>query len=93
MYDFTVGDELTDITLIVEEKELHVHKAILATASTVFKRMFTAEFREKYSNEVNLPQKKYKHILTMLTVIYPNFSIDLDGDFIFLLIKMTRLIY
>lgn len=28
-YDFTLGDELADITLVVQDKELHVHKAIL----------------------------------------------------------------
>ena len=27
--DFTVSDDLSDIILVVEEKELHVHKSIL----------------------------------------------------------------
>ncbi len=28
-YDYEVGDELSDMKLIVENKTLHVHKAIL----------------------------------------------------------------
>ena len=28
-YDFNVGDELSDVTLVVEDHELLVHKAIL----------------------------------------------------------------
>ena len=28
-YDFETGDELSDIQLIVQEKIIHVHKAIL----------------------------------------------------------------
>jgi hypothetical protein len=29
-YDFEVGDEFSDLKLIVENKVLHVHKAILS---------------------------------------------------------------
>ena len=28
-YDFTVGDEYSDIILVVEDEELHVHKSIV----------------------------------------------------------------
>lgn len=35
-YDFEVGDEFSDIKLIVENKTLHVHKAILSKFKNLF---------------------------------------------------------
>ena len=37
-YDFEVGDELSDVRLIVEDKLLHVHKAILG--KNIFSLLF-----------------------------------------------------
>ncbi len=34
-YDFEVGDEFSDLKLIVEDKVLHVHKAILSKLNTI----------------------------------------------------------
>jgi hypothetical protein len=35
-YDFDIGDEFSDIKLIVENKTLHVHKAILSKFKIFF---------------------------------------------------------
>jgi len=55
IYDFEIGDELSDVELHVETKVFRVHKAILASASPVFRKMFTADFLERASNRVHLP--------------------------------------
>ena len=52
---FSVPDELTSLTLLVEGQKLYVHKEVLAAWSPVFKSMFTRDFKEKERNEIELP--------------------------------------
>lgn len=52
---FNLPDELTSLTLIVEDQKLYVHKEVLATWSPVFKSMFTRDFKEKVKDEIELP--------------------------------------
>jgi hypothetical protein len=73
-YDFEIGDEFSDLKLIVENKIFHVHKAILTTSSPVFKRMFCLQFKESLDNQVTLPQKKVEDILELLKYLYPTFE-------------------
>lgn len=79
-YDFEKGDELSDVKILVENKYLWAHKAILATASPVFKSMFTLGFKENQTGELLLPGKRYDDILELLKTIYPNFSKNIDGN-------------
>lgn len=44
---FPHDPEVTDFTLIVEGRKLHVLKGVLIDASKVFRRMLTGEFKEK----------------------------------------------
>nr|KAG5704832.1 hypothetical protein BaRGS_001303 [Batillaria attramentaria] len=68
---FSVADELTDVVLEVEGKELHVNRAVLAHYSPVFSRMFFGDFKEKDQTKVTLPGKSYVHFTTFLQVMYP----------------------
>ena len=62
---------MSDVILVVEESEFHVHKVILAMCSPVFERMFTSDFKEKEAQRIPLPEKKSEDIKEMLLVLYP----------------------
>jgi hypothetical protein len=70
-FDFTEKTWKDDFVLIVENKRLHVAKAILAYASPVFDAMFQTEFKEKNSSELELPEKKVEDLQHFLRCIYP----------------------
>lgn len=59
---------------MVEDKKLHVHRAVLALCSPVFEKMFTSEFQEKGKNEISLPGKKGNELIQLLQIIYPSVS-------------------
>ena len=61
----------SDVVLVVEEKELHVHLMILSLASPVFETMFNGSFKESQTKRVTLEGKSFDLIEQMLTVIYP----------------------
>lgn len=69
--DFTLVDELSSLTLIVESQHLHVHKEVLAAWSPVFKSMFTRDFKEKEQKEIELPDKKADEFIELLHCMYP----------------------
>lgn len=68
---FPHDPEVTDFTLIVEGKKLHVVKAVLIDASQVFRRMLTGEFKEKNMSELELPGKKYSSFGLFLRCLFP----------------------
>lgn len=68
---FNLPDELTSLTLIVEDQKLYVHKEVLATWSPVFKSMFTRDFKEKVKDEIELPDKKVDDFVELLHCMYP----------------------
>ena len=55
----------------------------LANASPVFKIMFTSEFKEKTLQSIELPGKKHTENLELLKMIYPIFTQEFDGKFMF----------
>mmetsp|Transcript_30826 Transcript_30826/g.27267 ORF Transcript_30826/g.27267 Transcript_30826/m.27267 type:complete len:163 (-) Transcript_30826:370-858(-) len=46
--------EFSDITLIVEGKEIYCHKAVLSSRSSYFKAMFSHDFKESEKSRVSL---------------------------------------
>ena len=40
--DFSQPWKFSDVVLVVEDKKLHVHRALLALCSPVFEKMFTS---------------------------------------------------
>ncbi|XP_061187122.1 uncharacterized protein LOC133195286 [Saccostrea echinata] len=68
---FPYNPEMTDLTLIVEEKKLYVAKIVLMEASPVFRKMLTDEFKEKNASEIPLPGKEYSSFVLFLRCIFP----------------------
>jgi hypothetical protein len=69
--DFTVPDEMSSVTLVLEGHKLYVHKEILAMWSPVFRSMFTRDFKERDAKEVELPGKKVDDFVELLHCMYP----------------------
>lgn len=69
--DFSNPWEQSDVILLVEEQQFHVHRVILAMSSPVFSRMFASDFKEKSAEEIPLPGKKAVEIREMFLAIYP----------------------
>ena len=70
--DFTQPWKLSDVVLVVEGEEFHVHRAVLTLCSPVFEKMFMFdEFQEKENEEIPFPDKKANEMKELLQVIYP----------------------
>lgn len=69
--DFTVEDEMSSLTLILQEQHLYVHKEVLAAWSPVFRSMFIRDFKEKDQREIELPGKKLDEFVELLHCMYP----------------------
>ena len=67
----------SDIVLLVEEKEIHVHKCILIMQSPVFKAMFEGQFQEARLDKITLKEKAFKSMVKFLQALYPS---SLFGD-------------
>lgn len=87
--DFTKPWQMSDVILVVENSELHVHKVILAMCSPVFERMFTSGFKEKEDDKIPLPEKKSEEIKEMLLVLYP-FAKPITGHNVDFLLSLAR---
>ena len=61
----------SDMVLVVEDQELHVHKWILKSHSPVFKAMFDGHFKEAGQNKVTLKEKKFMSMVQFLRIMYP----------------------
>ncbi|EDO36075.1 predicted protein [Nematostella vectensis] len=61
----------SDLVLVVEEERFHVHRAILAMCSPVFRAMFQSKFKEASLEEIPLPGKKADRIYDFLCMLYP----------------------
>nr|XP_047137405.1 speckle-type POZ protein-like A [Hydra vulgaris] len=61
-----------DLTILVEDEELYVHRFILASCSPVFNVMLESDdFVETNKNVIPLPNKKKENIQEMLNYVYP----------------------
>ena len=62
----------SDMVLVVEDQELHVHKWILKSQSPVFKAMFDGHFQEASQDKITLKEKEYKSMIKFLKALYPS---------------------
>ncbi|GMR35408.1 hypothetical protein PMAYCL1PPCAC_05603, partial [Pristionchus mayeri] len=76
-FDFTSAVASSDTILIVEEKELHVHKQYLSAISTVFRTMFE-DGSSGIGNRYELKGVKYRDFVEFLRWIYPPFVKNFD---------------
>lgn len=82
--DFQSEWNNSDQVLVVQNKELHVHRCMLSLWSPVFDRMFNSNFKEKESRRVELKGKLLTEIEELLHVLYERADIT-DDNFDFLL--------
>ena len=66
----------SDIVLLVEEKEIHVHKCILIMQSPVFKAMFDGHFKEAGQDKITLEEKNFQSMVQFLKALYPPSMIE-----------------
>ncbi|KAK6185045.1 hypothetical protein SNE40_007367 [Patella caerulea] len=71
--DFTLKTEYTDLTLVVEGKQLHTNRYVLITASPVFKVMLTSShFKEASAEKIDLPSESFRDVQLLLKYISPD---------------------
>ena len=62
----------SDMVLVVEDQELHVHKWILKSQSPVLKAMFEGHFQEAGQDKITLKEKKFESMVQFLKILYPS---------------------
>ncbi|XP_025111501.1 BTB and MATH domain-containing protein 38-like [Pomacea canaliculata] len=77
---FQEPSQHSDVTLVVENQKLYVHKALLILHSPVFEKMLTGDFKEKELKEIPLPGKRYSVMVELMKQIYPGDVTDLVKD-------------
>ncbi|KAK5992066.1 hypothetical protein PT974_05463 [Cladobotryum mycophilum] len=60
----------SDLTITCGRKEYHVHKVLLCTRSSFFKRICDGPFKEGLSNTINLPDDDPEAVDSMMCYIY-----------------------
>ncbi|EGT45246.1 hypothetical protein CAEBREN_13284 [Caenorhabditis brenneri] len=63
--------DVTDAILVVEEKKLHVNKALLSCHSDYFKTLFNSDFKEKSMEEIPIEDVKLEDFATVLSLVNP----------------------
>ena len=63
-------NHLTDCTLVVDEREIRAHKAILAARSPVFAAMFEHDCKEKQDSSVEITDMSGEVLEALLRYIY-----------------------
>ena len=61
----------SDLVLIVQDQELHVHRLILTLLSPVFKAMLDGHFKEASEDKITLEGKDLKSIDTFFKSTLP----------------------
>ena len=70
----------SDLVLVVEDKEFHVHRALLAMHSEAFKAMFNEKFKDAEKDRIELKDDNYQAMLLFIKLLYPaNLFDDDDG--------------
>ena len=61
----------SDMVLVVEDQELHVHRSFLTVLSPVFKAMLNGHFKEASEDKITLEGKDLTSMVLFLKVFYP----------------------
>ena len=80
----------SDVVLIVEGQNFHVHRLILTMISPVFSQMFSSESKKKDADKIPLPEKKAAEIREMLMVIYPIFNKPVNDTNLYFLLPLAQ---
>uniref|UniRef100_A0A914Q844 BTB domain-containing protein n=1 Tax=Panagrolaimus davidi TaxID=227884 RepID=A0A914Q844_9BILA len=72
-------DESKDFTIVVEEKEIKVHKSVLRSQSNVFRAMLNSKMKESIENKVEIKDFSFEIVETAVKMIYNcNFETSLS---------------
>ena len=69
----------SDVVLVVQENEFHVHRYMLCLQSPVFKAMFEGNFKDAQQDKIELKDDKYEAMLQFLQLLYPQNMLDEDN--------------
>lgn len=69
----------TDVILVVEDRNIHVNKAVLSQHSPVFDTMFKSQFKESTAKEIPLEDKKAEDVVEFLSCFYPKMKHPVKG--------------
>nr|XP_056720959.1 kelch-like protein 2 [Euleptes europaea] len=64
------NQQLCDVTLVAEGRKFPCHRAILASASLYFRRMFASSFKESWEQEIVLRELSPFSLQTLLDYVY-----------------------
>merc|ERR1712157_431856 len=70
MRDMVNESEFSDVTFIVEDRNIYAHKTILANRCEHFAAMFRSGMRESHETEIPLPNVSYAVFLLVLEYLY-----------------------
>ncbi|XP_062566469.1 BTB and MATH domain-containing protein 36-like [Saccostrea cucullata] len=87
---FREDSGVTDVILMVEDKEIHVTKVILMRSSPVFRAMFTDDFKEKSESRITFPGKSYEDFVLFLRSFYPGEHLELNVSVIERILPLAR---
>ena len=79
----------SDLILQVEDREFHVHRAVLMVCSPVFEAMLSSEFKEKSAKKIPLPGKDATEIEQLLQGIYPDEDLWISKENCLFLLKLS----
>ena len=66
----------TDISIVTENGQLKAHKAVLASCSPVFRRMFFHDMKENESSTVEIDDMSCESCAILLKSIYGNIKLE-----------------
>ena len=79
LWDLFQNKHLSDVTLVVQEKEYYAHKVILSARSPIFKAMFSHKMRENRQNKVAITDIEPTHMEIILKYLYTDEIEDLHS--------------
>ncbi|CAG2242879.1 unnamed protein product [Mytilus edulis] len=79
-----------DMTLIVGGERLFINKSELMAKSPVFEKMFTADFKEKNANYIELPDKNLHEFLLFLRCTLDGFQDIITDNNVHLIIPFAH---
>ena len=75
---FSVPWSNSDVVLVVEGKEFHVHRWMLSMQSPYFSAMFSGKFKDSSQEKIELKDDKHEAMLPFLQLLYPPNMLDED---------------
>jgi hypothetical protein len=74
----------SDVVLVVEGKEIHVHRYMLSLQSPVFKALFNGNFKDSKQEKIELKYDKYEAMLLFIQLLYPQNMLDGNKDEVYI---------